>query len=202
VIGLLLHPLGDKFPGDFPIIQYADDMLLFMQAVARQLFTLNCLLRSFADSTGLQINFAKSSLVPINVSEEKASHLSRTYGCVVGSLAFTYLGLPPGTTRPAVTDFLPLICRIERRLAGLSQFLSYYGRLTLVNTLLTSLPMYWLSTLRFPKAVIKQIDNFRKHCLWEGNAIHRQGKCLVALTKAYKSKKGRGTWYFGFQGSN
>lgn len=202
VRGLLLHPLGDRFQGDYPIIQYADDTLLFMQADARQLFTLKCLLRSFADSTGLQINFAKSSLVPINVSEEKASHFARTFGCVVGNLPFTYLGLPLGTTRPAVTDFLPLICRIEWRLAGLSQFLSYYGRLTLVNSLLTSLPMYWLSTLRFPKAVIKQIDNFRKNCLWDGNAIHRQGRCLVAWTKACKSKKEGGLGILDLKAQN
>lgn len=127
-------------------MQYADDTLLFLQADARQLFLLKGLLRSFADSTGLQglqINFAKSLMVPINVSEERISHLARTFGCTVGTLPFTYLGLPLGTTWLTVTEFMPLICRIERRLAGLSQFLSYYGRLTLVNSLLTSLPMYW-----------------------------------------------------------
>lgn len=122
--GFCFTTLGDRFQGDYPIIiQYADDKLLFLQADVHQLFALKCLLRSFADSTGLQINFAKSLLVPINVSEEKAQHLARTFGCVVGSLPFTYLGLPLGTTRPTVTDFLPLICRIERRLDGLSFFM-------------------------------------------------------------------------------
>lgn len=93
---------------------------------------------------GPLINFAKSSLVPINVSDDKASHLATTIGYVVGLLPFTYLGLPLGTTRLAVTDFPPFVCRIERRLARLSQFLSYYGCQTLVNSLLTSLSMYWL----------------------------------------------------------
>lgn len=186
-------------------MQYADDTLLFLQADARQLFLLKGLLRSFADSTGLQglqINFAKSLMVPINVSEERISHLARTFGCTVGTLPFTYLGLPLGTTWLTVTEFMPLICRIERRLAGLSQFLSYYGRLTLVNSLLTSLPMYWLSTFRFPKSVIKQIDSFHKNCLWEGNAVHRQGRCLVAWMKACKSKKEGGLGILDIKAQN
>lgn len=98
------------------------------------------------------------------------------------------LGLPLGTTRPAVNDFLPLVCRIERRLAGITSLLSYHGRLILVNSLLSSLPMYWLSTFKFPKAVITQIDAFRKNCLWEGKNLHRQGRCLVAWTKACRAK--------------
>jgi hypothetical protein len=81
-------------------------------------FILKGLLRSFGDSTGLQINFAKSLMVPINVSEEKTARLARTFGCAVGLLPFIYLGLPLGTTRPAVTDFMPLICRNERRVGG------------------------------------------------------------------------------------
>jgi hypothetical protein len=48
-------------------------------------------------------------------------------------MAFTYLGLTLGTTRPYVQDFSPLICRIERRLCGISKMLSYQGRLILVN---------------------------------------------------------------------
>ena len=59
-------------PGtDFPIVQYADDTLLIMQADARQLFCLKAILNSFAASTGLVVNFEKSLLVPINVSNEK-----------------------------------------------------------------------------------------------------------------------------------
>jgi hypothetical protein len=40
---------------DFPILQYADDTLIFMQGDARQLFFLKAILNSFAESTGLLI---------------------------------------------------------------------------------------------------------------------------------------------------
>lgn len=92
--GLLSHPLGNRFGGDYRIVQYFDDTFLFMKADARELFLLTGLLRSFADSTDLRINFAKSSLVPINLDEDKTLHLAQTFGCSVGTLPFTYLGLP------------------------------------------------------------------------------------------------------------
>jgi hypothetical protein len=56
---------------DFPIVQYADDTLLIMQADARQLFCLKAILNTFASSTGLCVNFSKSIIVPINVSLKK-----------------------------------------------------------------------------------------------------------------------------------
>jgi hypothetical protein len=80
-------------------------------------------------------------------------------------MPFTYLGLPLGTTRPSVQDFLPLISRIERRLMGLNTFLSYAGRFVLVNSVLSSLPTFYLCTLELPISVIEQIDKYRKHFL-------------------------------------
>jgi hypothetical protein len=40
--------------------------------------------------------------------------------CQVGSMPLTYLGLPLGTTRPSVDDFLPLLNIIEKRMMGIS----------------------------------------------------------------------------------
>jgi hypothetical protein len=42
---------------DFPIIQYTDDTLLILQADARQSIFLKSLLHSFAESTGLKVNY-------------------------------------------------------------------------------------------------------------------------------------------------
>jgi hypothetical protein len=96
---LLAHPLGHDFGGDFPIIQYGDDTLIIMPAEPDQLVNLQSILSDFASSTGLKVNFSKSSLIPINVDPTKATLLAATVGCIVGSMPFTYLGLPVGTTR-------------------------------------------------------------------------------------------------------
>lgn len=147
------------------------------------------ILQSFAVSTGLKVNFAKSSLVPINIEPARATVLADAFGCQVGAMPFTYLGLPLGTRRPLVNEYLPLLNRIERRMMGLSTFLSYAGRLVLVNSVVTSMPNFYLCTLKFPAWFIKQIDSYKKHCLWDKGDINRKGGCLVAWENACKSKE-------------
>lgn len=86
-------------------------------------------LQTFATSTGLKVNFAKSFLVPINVEESRLQSLTNALGCQLGSLPFTYLGLPLGTTRPSVQDLSPILTRMEKHLMGISRHLSFVGRL-------------------------------------------------------------------------
>jgi hypothetical protein len=99
--GIIQAPLS--IPNtDFPIIQYADDTLLVMQACPTQLAALKLILEQFAQATGLRVNYSKSALMSINISEEQLASLAQFFGCAVGSLPFTYLGLPMGTTKPTV----------------------------------------------------------------------------------------------------
>jgi hypothetical protein len=86
-----------------------------MPADTKQLFILKCLLQTVAVSTGLKVNFHKSFIVPINVDAKKTNILEDTLGCLVRSMPFTYLGLPLGTTKPMVQDFMPVLSRIEKK---------------------------------------------------------------------------------------
>ena len=95
----LLRPPVPQPTDDLPIVQYADDTLLKMQADPMQLFFLKSLLNTFAESTGLKVNFSKSSMFSINVTETTMINLAAVLGCQTGSLPFTYLGLPMGTTK-------------------------------------------------------------------------------------------------------
>ena len=155
--------------GEFPIIQYADDTLLLLQADANQLFFLKALLHSFETASGLKVNYGKSQLIPINVSQEKTQLLARTFGCQIGGLPFTYLGLPMGTTKPKIEDLSPIMNRVERRLSACSTWLSYSGRLEMVNSAITPITTYAMCTIKLPKGVIDNIDQARKQCLWRGN---------------------------------
>jgi hypothetical protein len=123
------------------------------------------LLQTFATSSGLRVNYSKSMMVPINIGDHKMDILANTLGCSIGSMPFTYLGLPLGTTKPKVIDFLPLISKCERRLACTSIFLSQAGRLHMTNVVFTSLPTFNLRTFKLHNIVIKQIDKYRKHYL-------------------------------------
>jgi hypothetical protein len=121
---LLKAPLPQTH-ADFPIVQYADDTLLVMEASAPQRVCLKALLHTFAESTGLRVNYSKSQMIPINLSESKAETLARTFGCQLCTMSFTYLGLQKGTTKPRIENLSPIMDRIERRLSACSS-LSYH----------------------------------------------------------------------------
>ena len=87
---------------DFPIAQYADDTLLIVPAVDSQLLALKEMLQDFHASTRLRENFHNSCILPINVDEAKTARLAPIFGCQIGTLPFTYLGLPVGTTKPRI----------------------------------------------------------------------------------------------------
>jgi hypothetical protein len=145
--GNLIPPFPQSLNAPFPVVQYADDTILIMQGCETQLLHLKEILHSLALSSGLKVNYHKSCLVPINIGQEKVSSLASAFGCMVGTFPFTYLGLCLGLTKPQVKDYAPLICRIERRLSESSQFLSYAGRLQLVNSVISSLPTYYMCSL-------------------------------------------------------
>lgn len=134
--GQLNLPIPLLHSQDFPILQYADDTLVIMEAHPNQLNILKGLLQDFSHSTSLKVKYSKSMLVPINVEENKTAMLAQSFGCIVGTLPFTYLGLPLGLTKPKVIDFLQLVTRCQRRLAYTSAFLSQGGRLEITNSVL------------------------------------------------------------------
>jgi len=108
------------------------------------------------------------------------AQLATAFGCTIGKLPFTYLGLPLGTTKLLVKEYAPLICRVERRLSASSRFLAYLGRLQLISSVLSSLPTYYMCTLKLPTSVITQLNMFRKRCFWRGSDIERKGYNLAA----------------------
>jgi len=128
-------------------------------------------------------------MVPLNVSEEKMNILASTFGCSIGSLPFTYLGLP---LSQLWLIFLPLVSKCERSLVTISSFLSEAGRIQMTNVVLSALPTYTMCTYLLLKIVIKQIDKYRKHCLWTGFDVNSKNPPKVAWKLVCNSKENGG----------
>ena len=140
-----------------------------MPADIAQVCAIKGLLQKISLSTGLKINYHKSSMIPINVDDTLISELATCFGCQVASPPFTYLGLPMGTTRPRIADLVPIISRLERRLCSTSCFLSQGARLQLITSTLSSMPIYWMCSLQMPTGIINQMDRVLRQCLWRDN---------------------------------
>jgi hypothetical protein len=80
-VGILKLLISVGYTSDFPIIQYTDDTLLIMEVCPRQLIVLRAILNTFAAYTCLKINYSKSNMFSINVSQERLQHLAATFNC-------------------------------------------------------------------------------------------------------------------------
>lgn len=199
--GLLRLPIELQHTDDFPILQYADDTLIILEACPVQLLFLKDLLNTFASSTGLRVNYCKSMLTPINLQGERTQFLANTFGCEIGSFPFTYLGLPLGLSKPSIEDLEPIVSRCEKRLVSTSIYLSQAGRLELTNAVFTALPMFTMCTLLLHKTVIKQIDKYIKHGLWRGGNIsdRKPSKAAWEFVCLPKEEGGLGVLKLGTQ---
>jgi hypothetical protein len=189
--GVLKAPFSPDYGMDFPVIQYADDTLVIMPADQEQVLVMKNILENYAKSTGLKINFHKSSMIPINLSSDRAKILADFLGCNLAALPFTYLGLPLGTTKPSVQDLMPLVDRIERRVSATFMLMSYSGRVTLINSLLTSIATFTMCSIQLHPKILAHIEKIRRHCLWVKKTDEGEEKCysLAAWPMVCKPKK-------------
>ena len=83
------------------------------------------------------------------------------FGCNPGSFPIRYLGIPIHFRKLSKSDWLKIQERFEKRLSSWKgKHLSTGGRLTLINSILSSLSMYMMSFFEIPKGVRKKLDYF------------------------------------------
>ncbi|KEH35521.1 hypothetical protein MTR_3g093740 [Medicago truncatula] len=120
--------------------------------------------RDFEEVSGLKVNFHKSILTDVNVSESRLSEAALVMNCQKGVIPFVYLGLPIGGDSRKISFWKPVLDRIVAHLSSWSNnFLSYGGRLVLLKSVLSSLPVYFLSFFRAPAGHIKEGDMRGSH---------------------------------------
>jgi len=147
---------------------FADDTLIFCDPVVDQVRDLRCLLLCFEAVSGLRINLSKSEMVPVGEVGD-VEELASILGCGVASLLIKYLGLPLGAKYKDSNIWNNVIEKMEARLAGWKKVcLSRGGRLTLINSTLSSLPTYFLSLFPIPVGVANRLEKLQRDFLWGG----------------------------------
>jgi hypothetical protein len=107
--------------------------------------------------SGLKINFIKSEIVPLNLTKEEGIQYANILECKVSSFPITYLGVPLHWHKLKNKDWDFLISKIENKLENWKEkLLSIGGRLTLIKSVLSAMPLYWMSIFRLPVQVRKK----------------------------------------------
>jgi hypothetical protein len=154
-----------------------------------QLWALKAVLRGFEMASGLKVNFWKNCLVGINVSHEFLDMASEFLNCRYGNLPFNYLGLPVGANPRRCATWVPMIEAIKKRLGSWgNKYISLGGRIVLINAVLNSLPIFYLSYMKMPVKVWREVVKIQHDFFWGGLSSRRR-VCWVKWDEICKPKK-------------
>ncbi|GMI95172.1 hypothetical protein HRI_003186500 [Hibiscus trionum] len=156
-------------------LQFADDLLIFCGASEIQIKNVKRVLQVLEISSWLKLNMSKSKLFGINVSNDCIEAWANSIGSLWGKLPTDYLGLPLGAKRNSIALWKPVIQKFHHRLEGWQpHILSIGGRLMLIRSVLTSLPLCFLSIFKIPVSVTKKFNSMMATFLWVGsNSSHK-----------------------------
>jgi hypothetical protein len=153
----------------FHTLQFADDTIIMGEDNWENLWTIKTVLRSFEIVSGLKVNFHKSKLYGINLDDSFLSASSSFLHCEVDSIPFLFLGIPMGANPRRKGTWAPIIDAMRKRLSVWNgRNLSIGGRVTLINFVLSSLPLYFFSFFKAPVCVLKDLVCIQRRFLWGG----------------------------------
>ncbi|WVZ49884.1 hypothetical protein U9M48_001207 [Paspalum notatum var. saurae] len=166
VNGVIPHLVEDGLS----ILQYADDTVIFLGHDLEKARNMKVLLCLFEKLSGLKINFHKSKIFCFGQAEECENDYSELFGCRLGSFPFRYLG---GEIRKE-THW------VERETS--------FGRLVLINSVLSSLLMFMLSFFAIPKGVLKKLEYLRSR-FFSQNDQHKKKYHLIKWDQIRQPKE-------------
>lgn len=151
------------------ILQYADDTILLGEGSWENLWSLKSILRGFELVSGLKVNFYKSKLYGINVEDQFLNAASTFLSCNVDKFPFRFLGLPVGANPRRCDTWKPVVDAMKKKLSSWNgRNLSMGGRVTLINSVLSSLPLYYFAFFKAPKKILNELIKIQRMFLWGG----------------------------------
>ncbi|WVZ53529.1 hypothetical protein U9M48_004457, partial [Paspalum notatum var. saurae] len=172
VQGLLPHLVD----GGLSILQYADDTILFMEHNLEQAKNMKIILCVFEKLSRLKINFHKNELFCYGEAKDFVEHYLQIFCCGVGNLLFRYLGIPMNHKNLKIGNKWKNASKKIKWLERKDFIL--WGRLVLINSVLSSLAMFMMSFFEVPKCILKKLDFYRSTFFRQGDS-HKKKYRLV-----------------------
>jgi len=132
-------------------MQFAYDTLFLCEDAYVNVVTMKAILRGFELASGLKINFHKSKLAGINVDRNALVCYTKTLNYGQMGVPFIYLGLEVGGNPRKKQFWEPILNKLKARLSvWKGRFLSMTGRICLIKSVITIVPLFYLSLFKEP----------------------------------------------------
>lgn len=151
----------------FSHIFFTDDLVLFGEATKAQASVMRKCLELFCLMSGQKVNFQKScAYVSPNVTKEVAKELANSCGSLLTDCLGKYLGVPVIHERVSKRTYANLVDKVCKRLAAWkSCTLNMAGRLTLIKSVTSALPVYTMQTAKLLVSICDKLDRVNRNFL-------------------------------------
>ncbi|KAL0909402.1 hypothetical protein M5K25_020266 [Dendrobium thyrsiflorum] len=162
--------------GGIPVshLCFADDVMIFSNGAINRLRVLMRFINNFGKYSGLAVNNNKSCFIASsNLNHNRIIKIIQLTGFKRDALPLKYLGVQLFKGRKRSFLFDDLISAISKKLLSWdSSFLSFGGRLTLIKSVLCSLPVFSFQTLKPTFSVCNRIEKLINKFFWRGMAVN------------------------------
>nr|GEU36737.1 hypothetical protein [Tanacetum cinerariifolium] len=159
---------------------FANDLFLFPHSDVKLAWVIMDALDEFKNVSGLVSSHPKSTTYFCNVLNHTKLAILNVLSFKEGTLPIKYLGVPLISTRLAYRDCKELVEKVQNRINNWkNKFLSFDGRLQLIQSVIASMHAYWSSVFILPSHIMSDIEQLVRSFLWCNGEMHR-GKAKVA----------------------
>ncbi|KAA3482036.1 RNA-directed DNA polymerase (Reverse transcriptase) [Gossypium australe] len=143
---------------------FADDLVIFCKAQMDQARLLKSILYLFCDISGHKISGRKSNIFfSKNTKADIRNQISQLLGFQEVQNLGMYLGVPLLHDRVTKSTLNFVVDKIRRKLNSWdARKLSFAGRITLAQSILLSIPNYFMQTLMIPQGVCDDIERLAR----------------------------------------
>jgi hypothetical protein len=126
------------------------------------------------------VNYSKSSVTLLRCCEDKIRPAIQQLAYLIAEQPIKYLGIPLTIRRPTAVQLRPLVDNIAGRLPHwMSGLMNKTGRLTMVKSVLSAIPIHQLLVFAPPMSSLKQVERIERGFFWAARAEANGGQCHV-----------------------
>nr|GEW74629.1 RNA-directed DNA polymerase, eukaryota [Tanacetum cinerariifolium] len=168
---------------------YVDDAIFVGKWDSSNLNIILKVLKCFHVASGLKININKSKLMGYGVHSDEVETAARHIGCATFIAPFSYLEVKVGGRMEKINTWDDLVSKVSSRLLKWKlKTLSIGGRLTLIKSVLTSIPLYQMSSFKVPIKVLNILELIRRK-FFNGIEGNERKLALISWDTILASKK-------------